>query len=90
MKEGWKLSGDQEDLVLTNNSAKLVFDIKIMIKNGVIFCAYLQRSHKISVILTSNGMTMSIEKVYIMTRHHDEEQTCKTSMKLESSIKNDR
>ena len=30
IKEGWKLSGDQEDLVLIKDRVKLVFDIKIM------------------------------------------------------------
>ena len=41
IKEDWKLSGDQEGLVLTKDSVKLIFDIKIMTKNCVIFCAYL-------------------------------------------------
>ena len=54
-------------------SAKLVFDIKIMTKKGVIFCAYLQRDHEISEILTNTDMAMSIEKAHIMTGYHDEE-----------------
>ena len=33
-----ELSGDQEVLVLTKDSKKIVFDIKIMTKNCVIFC----------------------------------------------------
>ena len=37
IKKIWKLSGDPEGLVLMRGSAKLVFDIKIMTKNGVIF-----------------------------------------------------
>ena len=39
IKEGWSLSADQGDLVLINDSAKLVLDIMITTKNGVIFCA---------------------------------------------------
>ena len=37
IKGAWKLRGDQEGLVLTKDSAKLVFDIKVTTKNGVIF-----------------------------------------------------
>ena len=55
-------------------NAKLAFDIKIMTKNGVIFCVYLQREYKIAAILASTGTTMSIEKAHMMTKHHDEEQ----------------
>ena len=55
IKEGWKLSGDQEGLVIMKESAKLVFDIKIMTKNSVIFCAYLQRECIISAILASTS-----------------------------------
>ena len=72
-KEGWKLSGDQEGLVLTKGNEKLVFDIKITNENGVIFCAYLQREYETAVILASTGLTMSIEKAHMMTKHHDEE-----------------
>ena len=73
IKEGWKLSGDQEDLVLTKGSTKLVFHIKIMTKNSVIFCSYLQREHEIGAIMASTCVTISIEKAHIMTGHHDEE-----------------
>ena len=38
IKEGWKLSGNQEGLVLMKKNLKLVFDIKIMIKYGVVLC----------------------------------------------------
>ena len=87
IKEGWKLSGNQKGLVMMKESAKLVFDIKIMTKNGVIFCAYLQRDHEISVILTSTGVTMSIEKAHIMTRHHHEERQHKIALELGWSLK---
>ena len=49
------------------DSAKLVFDIKITTKNGVISCAYLWRDHKVSVMLTSTNAAMSIEKAHIIT-----------------------
>ena len=73
IKEGKKLSGDQEGLVFIKDSLKLVFDIKSMTKGGVIFCAYLWREHEISVILASADVTMSIEKAHIMSRYHNEE-----------------
>ena len=55
-------------------NAKLVFDIEITTKNGVIFCAYLQREYKIAPMHASTCITMSIEKVHMMTGHQDEEQ----------------
>ena len=82
INEGWKLSGDQEGLLLMKDSVKLVFNIKIMTKSGVIFFVYLWREHEISAILASTGVTMSIDKVLVMTRHYDEEQTHKISLEL--------
>ena len=73
IKQSWKLSGNQEHLVLMKVSAKLVFDIKIITKNGVIFCVYLERENEISAILVSTGMKISIEQAHIMTTHHNEE-----------------
>ena len=37
IKEGWKLNDNQEGLVLMKDYAKLIFNIKIMTKNCVIF-----------------------------------------------------
>ena len=54
------------------DSAKLVMGITIMVKIGITFFSYLWRDHEIGAILTSNGVTMSIEKVLIMNRHHNE------------------
>ena len=69
------------------DSEKLVFDIMIMTKDDVIFCAYLQREHKISVILTSIGVIIRIEMAHILTRHHNEEQTHKIALEMGWSLK---
>ena len=69
-------------MVLIKGSAKHVFDIKIMTKNGVIFCSYLQKEHEIAAILASTGTTISIEKAHIMSRYHDEDQTHKIALEL--------
>ena len=82
IKKGWKLSGNQEELVLMKGSAKLVFNVKVMTQNGVIFCAYLQRKHEFCAVLASAGITMSTEKAHIMTRHHDEEKTHHFALEL--------
>ena len=60
IKKGWKLCGDQEGLVLMKDSVKLVFNVKFTTENCVIFCSYLWREHKISAILASTSVTMSI------------------------------
>ena len=82
IKEGSKLSGNQEGLVLMKDNVKLVFDNKIMTENSLIFCAYLQREYEIAVTLASTSITMSIEKAHMMTGYHDEEQICMIEMEL--------
>ena len=67
---------------MTKDSTKLVFDIKIMTKNSLIFCAYLLRENEISVTLAHASKTMSIEEAHMMTRHHDEEQKQKMTLEL--------
>ena len=59
INEGWKLSSDQEGSVLTKDIVKLVFEIKIMTKNGVVFCEYPCRDHEIFSIVTTMHVTMS-------------------------------
>ena len=87
IKEGLKLSGDQENLVLMKSNAKLVFNNKITAKNGVMFYAYLWREHKIAAILAITDTTMSIEKAHMMTGHHDEKQTCGILLELGLPLK---
>ena len=89
IKEGWKLSGDQNGLVLMKGNAKLVFDAKILTKNGVIFCAYLRRESEITAILASTGTTMSIKKAHMITRHHDEEPIHRIALQLGWPLKKD-
>ena len=44
IKECWKLSGDKEGLVLMKDSAKFVFNIKIMAKKRCNFlCIYVEK-----------------------------------------------
>ena len=68
-------------------NAKLVFDIKIMTKNGVFFFVYLWKEYKIAAILASTHVTMSIEKAHIMTKHHDKEKTGRIALELGWSLK---
>ena len=51
---------------------KLVFNIKITTKNGVLFCAYLWREYEIAALMASTITTISIKKAHMMTRCHDE------------------
>ena len=76
--ECWKLSGNQEGLVLMKGNLKLVFDMKITTKNSVIFCGYLRREYEIAAILASTSTALSIK----ITRHHDVEQTCRIALEL--------
>ena len=43
---------------------------------------HIWREHQISAIMASTGVTMSIGKVHIMTRHHNDEWTCKIALEL--------
>ena len=61
---------------------KLVFDIKIMDKNRLIFCVYLQRDYDIAAILASTGTTMNMEKTQVMKGHHDKNWMHKIALEL--------
>ena len=47
---------------------------------------YLQGKHKIGAVLTSTGVTVSIERAHIMTQHHDKEQMHKIALKFGWSL----
>ena len=64
------------------DSANLVYNIRIMTKNGVIFCVQLWREHEIGAILANTSVTISIEKAHIMTVHHNEMQIHKIALEL--------
>ena len=47
------------------DGVRLVFDIEITTKNGVIFCTYLWRDQKVGATFTDTIVSMSIEKTNI-------------------------
>ena len=42
-KMGWKLGGDKNAIWIEKEGLKILFDIKIETKEGVIFAAYIKR-----------------------------------------------
>ena len=73
IKEGWKLSGDQEDLILIKDGAMLAFEIKITTKNGLIFYLCLQRDQEVGALLLNTSVAKRTEKAHKITRHHDKQ-----------------
>jgi hypothetical protein len=56
LKEGWKMTGDKNGMVLTKGNEQVTFDIIIPTHDGVIFAMYIERErnqqHEIAGIVT--------------------------------------
>jgi hypothetical protein len=77
IKEGWKMSGDKNGIILKKGDARLAFDIKIETQNGIIFCAYFKRDSEVAAGFTEPGTKMTVDKAHRIAGPHDESQTCK-------------
>eukprot|EP00957_Ditylum_brightwellii_P088831 6764775-Ditylum_brightwellii.AAC.1 len=45
-KSRWRLHGDADSIWITKGSSKIVFDIKILTKEGMIFATYIKRTQE--------------------------------------------
>ena len=80
------MSGDENGIKLKKGNAKLAFDIKIEMQNGIIFCAYFKQDLEVAAGFTEPGTKMSIEKAHKIAGHHDEIWTCKIAKDLGWSL----
>ena len=69
---GWKLGGDENAIWLTKGTEKLMFDIKIKTKKGVIFCLYFKRKSRIDEV---SAVSISGIKAHEILGHHGKTRT---------------
>jgi hypothetical protein len=86
IKLGWKLADDKSKITLQNGDSKIVFDIVIQTKMGMLFCTYFCRGHsnnKIANAATDNTVPkMSIREAHDKLGHGDKPSTRKAAKEL--------
>ena len=76
LENGWKMRGDANALWLEKDAYKIMFDIKIKIPKGALFCAYFKRK-ECATTAKNSGMQMSVRLA-----HDVSEQTAKVDSKI--------
>eukprot|EP00957_Ditylum_brightwellii_P081628 6209566-Ditylum_brightwellii.AAC.1 len=77
-KSGWMLHGDGNSIWITKGSSKVAFDIKIQMKEGMIFAAYIERiqGNEVANIGTDSRPFMyNVNKVHGLLGHPDKGRT---------------
>jgi hypothetical protein len=86
LKEGWKMTGDKNGMVLTKGNEQVTFDIIIPTHDGVIFAMYIERErnqqHEIAGIVTTRIMKLNIGRAHELLGHMGEDMTRKTAKHL--------
>ena len=84
LKQGWKLTGDEELLVITKGENKLVFDIRVQTPRGVLFAFYLKRdiTDKYCLAATDAGTVMLVAEAHVKLGHVGIDCTRKTAKAL--------
>eukprot|EP00957_Ditylum_brightwellii_P085629 6514035-Ditylum_brightwellii.AAC.2 len=59
-KDGWRLHGNKNQILITKGQHKVVFDIQIPTKEGLIFAAYIDRNGRTEV---ANTGTETLDKL---------------------------
>ena len=69
---GWKLEGDKNTIWLKKGKERIIFDIKIKTKKGVIFCLYFKRKSCVDEI---TAVTYSAIRAHEILGHHGKIRT---------------
>ena len=80
LKEGWKLSGTAEALILSKGRMTLKFDIVIPTEKGVIFAIYLQPRGEMANV--SAVVPKTVEKAHALLGHPNVDDVRKTAKHL--------
>lgn len=88
LKQGWKLTGDEELLEITKGENKLVFDIRVQTPRGVLFALYLKRdvTDKYCSAVTDAGIVMLVAEAHAKLGHVGIECTRKTAKALKWTL----
>ena len=68
LENGWKMRGDAKALWLEKDAYKIMFDIKIKIPKGALFCAYFKRK-ECATTAKNSGKQMSVRLAHDVSEH---------------------
>ena len=68
LENAWKIGGDADAIWLENDAYKIMFDIKMKIPKGVLFCAYFKRK-ECATTAKNNGNQMSVRLAHDVSEH---------------------
>jgi len=79
-KKGWKLSGDDDAIVLTMNDKTITFDIKIPTPKGLLYAMYMKRLvSEVAGAGADCGAKLSIREIHDKLGHVNEDMARKTA-----------
>lgn len=98
MKEGWNLGGNKDSMWLERNGAKIVFDIAIPTKKGMIFAMYFRRGEESLAEIgavevdedsssKASSPSMSIKEMHAKCAHINEDATRQVAKALGVTLK---
>ncbi len=79
---GWIMVGDRDVITMAKGSQTMQLDIKVLTKQGLLFCICLKRKFRVLGGATEQVKPIPTAKVYALLGHHIEETTRKISKKL--------
>ena len=78
MKKGWKLSGDDNAIVLTINDKTIAFDIKIPTPKGLLYAMYMKKAvTEVAGAGTDGGAKLLITEIHDKLGHVNEDMARK-------------
>jgi len=78
MKEGWGVIGNSNQLSISKDNVKIIFDIVIKTQRGQLFCVNIQRDNEVSTAT----LDVSKDKAHKLLGHSNEESTIKSAKHL--------
>ena len=71
LRDGWNLSGNENEMVLTKGAMAVHFDIVIPTPKGQIFCMYFKRSNEVTRVAASKSKKLPILTVHGISENHE-------------------
>jgi hypothetical protein len=80
MKRGWTLSGNESAITIHKGGVEIVFDIKISMNKGALYCAYITREplYEVAALNSNKVMKYNIVQAHQRLGHLDADQLHKT------------
>ena len=83
---GWTLGGDKDSMWLSKGNEKVVFDIKIPTKEGMVYALYFRRNealdHEVTAMSAKSEKIIPTSKAHGLLGHSNEYETRKTAKAL--------